>query len=262
MTRLATKKRLNQSAEKKLAADLQKYQAIALEMGAEEARVIQASDIPQRIRARMCFFFPRCIGTGTAWFRPPTWETPWEYAKAMLASYHYAIVIRTPVPIEAMTGPFACIGSNATPPFIELETMQYRRHLAPEDIEYWQVEVERFKIQEAQNPLPTPWVSNAKIAEATEAEARKDGHQFAFTSVSGTCALQYCAKFNTICVALKTRICRHPEKSRPGGVAMMYLDYPFYFRKMGWQKEVAGFSKSTDDMENHFTFKASFIFIE
>ncbi|MFC2013922.1 DUF2284 domain-containing protein, partial [Chloroflexota bacterium] len=249
MKKLADKGKLTQPAEEKLTADLKRYRKLALDMDAEEARIIPASDIPQRIRTKMCLFFPRCIGTGTAWFRPPTWETPWEYAKAMLASYHYAMVIKTPMPVEAMTGPFARIGPpDVTPTFIELGILQYKKYLAPEDIEYWQDQLEQFKAQEAQKTLHTPWVDNYAIARVIEAEARKDGHQFALTIISGTCALKHCAEFGAICVALKTGICRHPGKSRPYGVATMYLDYPLFFRKVGWQAEVAGFSKSTEDM--------------
>jgi hypothetical protein len=231
-----TKMKETAAEDEKLMADLQKYQKMALEMGADKAEIVPISDIVQRIRARMADIFPRCDNIGFAYFGMPNFEIPWKYSKAILASYHYAIVAHILYPPgnpNDFTGPTAV---GLMPELIA----KYKKYWPAEEVEYWQAVEKR-----RQGKSPS---GQAAIAELIEKTAREDGHQFAFSGLSAGC-LKFCGeKFGWDCLALRTGICRNPGKSRPyGTAAAMGIDHPAVYAKLGWQNCVQGWSVFPED---------------
>ena len=226
----------DKTANEKLMADLEKYRQMALELGADEARVVPITDIVQRIRARMVDLFPRCDNIGFAYFGMPSFEIPWRYSKAILASYRYAIVAHIPYPKENpndFTGPTSV---GLMPELIA----KYGKFWAQEDVKYWR-DVQKHR--HGQSPA-----GQAKIAEIIEMEARKDGHQFATGGLSAGC-LKFCGeRFAWDCLALRTGICRNPGKSRPyGTAAALGVDHPAIYANLGWKNWVQGWSVFPED---------------
>ena len=74
-----------------LAADLQLYQAKALELGATRAKIIKTSEIPVDERVTLKCQIPRCFGYGTGANCPPNTIKPAEL-REILAKYQWAIL--------------------------------------------------------------------------------------------------------------------------------------------------------------------------
>lgn len=222
--------------EKKLLADIQKYRQMAIDLGVEDVRIVTPADIVQNVRPRFTCIFGHCPGLGTSYFCPPNWEIPWEYQKDILTSYRYILIYRVSYPREGLgwrTGP----ASGA-----ELEGMiyLYERNWPDEAIEYW-----RGELKNRTPPVPPPRAEGISIA--IEKEARKDGHQFAFTGFRGACSLQLCNKLGRSCSFLTGGQCRFPGKVRPDGAGAMNIDYMRTNAKQGWLTWNGGWSVLPED---------------
>ena len=225
--------------DKKLKADLMKYQQMALDMGASDARIVPISYIFPRIRARYVDIFPRENCEHTSYFRDIVRQIPWKHAKAILASYRYVIISHIPFPMENpnnFTGPTSHGG-------LEGIVEWYDKIWPAEELKYWNdVQNKRGGQRHLQQLAFIPNIVN---------EARKDGHQFAFSGSAGPCTIICCeAGFGHDCVALKTGICRMAGtgKIRPSGTsAIMGLDHPATYAKLGWKSWVGGWSAFPED---------------
>ena len=229
----------NKNKDEKLKADLEKYCQMALNIGADEVRIVPISDIVQRIRARMADNFPRGQSQHTSYFRNIVDQIPWKYTKAILKSYQYAIVAHIPYPSDNpndFTGPSSS-GSLTT------VINHYGKYWSDDELEYWQ------KIQREREGTGTVKKIISAISNDIAEEARKDGHQFAFGGFSGTCTpLCREAGFGDYCVALKTGLCRRAGKAMPcGTAALMGLDHPAIYAKLGWRDWVTGWSVFPED---------------
>ncbi len=225
--------------DEKLKADLERYRQMALALGADDARIVPIQDITQRIRARYGDVFPRRFAQGTSYYVNIVDQIPWKYAKAIKESYRYCIVCHVPYPAEArnnFTGPSA---GGSLVSGIEL----YRRYWSSEDTAYWE------DVQKARQGSGSTKKRQGALGAEIVAEARKDGYHFAFCGASGGCtAMCRDAGFGEICVALQTGICRMPGKSLPcGTAAIMGLDHPGIYSKLGWKNWVQGWSIFPED---------------
>jgi predicted metal-binding protein len=224
-----------QKDEEKLLGDLEKYRRIALDMGADDVRIVPASDIVQKLRARLVDIWPRCVVNGSSYFRDMVEEIPWEDAKAILNSYRYGIVAHIPYPADNpndFTGP-SSVGELVT------DIAMYKKFWTEEQVKYWEG-------VQARRKGGKPAIQG-KISSIIMQEARKDGHYFAFAGTSGTCT-PMCEKWGEICIAMKTGICRMASKNSPcGTAAIMGLDHPEIYEKMGWKNWVQGWSVFPED---------------
>lgn len=82
--------------EKKLKEDLEKYRKLAMELGATDAVIISAKDIPVDERVVLKCEIPRCFGYGTGANCPPNTLTPQE-TREYIAKYMYAVFFKKEV---------------------------------------------------------------------------------------------------------------------------------------------------------------------
>ncbi|MBI4286053.1 MAG: hypothetical protein HY670_09200 [Chloroflexi bacterium] len=227
--------------DEKLMADLSKYRQMALDMGAADARVFPTSNLVQGIRTRLAgCFFPRCPCLGLSMWCPPNWETPFELSQTIRDSYKYAIVFRGEIPPEIWTGPAA--GSSRSG-FLAAQVKVYGESWGEEAEEYWR------KYAEDQH-VTRQMVSFKEISASIMARARREGHPFAFHTSAGCCADKQCAPFGSVCVALRTGICRFPNDARPDGAGAMYYDWLRTLPSLGWQYTNVGWSVLPEDIQD------------
>lgn len=87
--------------EEEIAADLDRYRARALELGASRARVIAAEEIPVDARVTLKCRVPRCFGYGTCAHCPPHAMEPDEL-RDYLRGYRWAVFFTKDVPPEVI----------------------------------------------------------------------------------------------------------------------------------------------------------------
>lgn len=83
--------------EARLPQDLEKYRAQALGLGATQAKIIRADEIPVDERVTLKCQIPRCFGYGVSAQCPPNTMTPAEL-RELLQKYHWAILFIKDVP--------------------------------------------------------------------------------------------------------------------------------------------------------------------
>jgi predicted metal-binding protein len=87
--------------ESSLPEDLEKYRLKALEMGADQAVIVRAEDIPVDERVTLKCQIPRCFGYGAGAHCPPHTLKPAEL-KEQLKNYHWAVFFIKEVPPEVI----------------------------------------------------------------------------------------------------------------------------------------------------------------
>ncbi len=87
--------------EQQLKSDLDRYRQKALELGASNAAIVKAGDIPVDDRAALKCQIPLCFGYGTNPNCPPHTLKPREL-KEILTKYDYAILLAMDVPPEVI----------------------------------------------------------------------------------------------------------------------------------------------------------------
>lgn len=85
----------------RLTEDLEKYRRKALELGASNAAIVQASEIPVDERITLKCQIPRCFGYGTSVHCPPNTLKPSELRK-ILEEYRWAVFFVKDVPSEVI----------------------------------------------------------------------------------------------------------------------------------------------------------------
>ena len=88
-------------SEERIQADLARYQAKALKLGATKAWVMPASEIPVDERVTLKCQIPRCFGYGVGAHCPPNTLTPAEL-RAHLAKYQWAVFLVKEIPPEVV----------------------------------------------------------------------------------------------------------------------------------------------------------------
>ena len=87
--------------ESRLLENLKKYESTAVEMGASQAAVIRAGDIPVDERVTLKCQIPRCFGYGAGAHCPPNTLKPSEL-REHLAKYRYAVFFTIDTPSEVI----------------------------------------------------------------------------------------------------------------------------------------------------------------
>jgi predicted metal-binding protein len=88
-----------ESDESKLARDLQKYQANALELGATRVKILRTEEIPVDERVTLKCQIPRCFGYGAGANCPPNTLKPAEL-RELLQKYKWAVFFVKEVPSD------------------------------------------------------------------------------------------------------------------------------------------------------------------
>ena len=100
MARKIEKIRVDMQAGR-LQEDLEKYRLKALELGATQAAVVKAEDIPVDERVTLKCQIPRCFGYGVSAQCPPNTMKPAEL-QAIIDKYHWAVFFIMDVPPEVI----------------------------------------------------------------------------------------------------------------------------------------------------------------
>jgi predicted metal-binding protein len=87
--------------EDRLQQDLERYRDLALSMGATQAKIIKAADIPVDVRVTLKCQIPRCFGYGVSAQCPPNTMKPAEL-QAIIDKYHWAVFFIMDVPPEVI----------------------------------------------------------------------------------------------------------------------------------------------------------------
>ena len=85
----------------RLPGDLERYRKRALEIGAGQATVVKASEIPVDERVTLKCQIPRCFGYGVGAQCPPHTMTPAEL-RGLLEKYSWAVLFTVDVPPEVI----------------------------------------------------------------------------------------------------------------------------------------------------------------
>ena len=83
--------------ESRLPLDLERYRELALKLGATQAKIVKAADIPVDERVTLKCQIPRCFGYGVSAQCPPNTLKPAEL-QALLDKYHWAVFFIMDVP--------------------------------------------------------------------------------------------------------------------------------------------------------------------
>jgi len=87
--------------ESRLPQDLDRYKEKALELGATNAKIIRAEEIPVDERVTVKCQIPRCFGYGVSAHCPPHTMKPAELNE-LLKKYHWAVFFTRDVPAEVI----------------------------------------------------------------------------------------------------------------------------------------------------------------
>ncbi len=200
-----------------LSDNLEKYRQLAIDMGAEDAKIISAKDIPQDIRAHYMFcHFPRCRWLNSSIMCPTNrGQAPWEDAVEAVTNYGYAIAFKVLPPDKDVVAEAAeTVGK------IDLDMYWTMGGGEPPNKELLLTDIVRQRII-------------AEILRRIEQESYYDGYLLAMSLGVGSCLPLWCSD---------TKTCRALEKggfcpivnARPTGNAEFYIDYHTLGRKLGW----------------------------
>jgi predicted metal-binding protein len=87
--------------EDRLPQDLERYRELALKLGATQAKIVKAEDIPVDERVTLKCQIPRCFGYGVSAHCPPNTMKAAEL-RELLKQYHWAVFFILEVPPEVI----------------------------------------------------------------------------------------------------------------------------------------------------------------
>ena len=174
--------------------DLQRYRALALEMGAADAVVIPAGLVQVDERVRLKCTVPRCLRAGETPNCPP-YAPDLELVRRALARFHWAVLIKCEV------GP--------------LEEYAPGRGVARGD----------------QRRVLSFHRASSEIVCALERQAYQDGYHLAVGFGGGSCKDYLCQ--GQLCQFLDSGRCRFPHRARPAMEAVG-IDVIRLIRQVGW----------------------------
>ncbi|MFC1907159.1 DUF2284 domain-containing protein [Chloroflexota bacterium] len=228
--------------EEELFTELGKYVQMALDLGADDALILPASEVPMDLRVWWKCQFPKCYGSGTNLHCPPRWKTPWNEARQLRDSYKYALVFRL------FRSPDIWTGAGIRAPQYDSAYIKYmskeRGEQARKVLQDWL----DWREEQRKTPPDKRIKGVGSIAPKIRDQARKDGHYFAITFGAGSCLAARCVDYGTVCIGLTTDLCRFPNKVCPEGSAALYTDFGALNAKMGWQTQVTGYCVQPEDV--------------
>ena len=176
-------------------ADLERYRALALDLGAAGAAIIPAADVAVDERVRLKCTVPRCLRAGETPNCPP-YTPDLDLVRRAFARFSWAILFKCDVkPLEAYAP-----GSGKTR---EEKRRVLSFHRQSSDIVY-----------------------------SLERQAYQDGHYLAMGFGGGSCKDYLCQ--GMICQALDSGRYRFPHRARPAMEAMG-IDVIDLVNKAGWE---------------------------
>ncbi|HJX24021.1 MAG TPA: hypothetical protein VJ574_06450 [Candidatus Bathyarchaeia archaeon] len=207
--------------------NLEKYRQMALELGAADARIIPASDVPQDLRA----YYVGCINPSCRWLNtnancPVVRTFPFDQMKKFFGEYRFAVVFKVlPPVVEGVpdVGPvdldmYYTMGGGPAPDRAMLARNIIRLRILSE------------------------------MERRIRAEAYYDGYLMAAPMGSGPCLLTKCADIRRCPAAEKGGHCRFVD-TQPNGAGCAYVNYHALGTKLGWGRlQVGGNCAFPDDV--------------
>ena len=181
--------------EETLRADLARYCAMALELGAAGAAIIPASDVVIDERVRLKCVVPRCLRAGETPYCPPH-ALDLDLVRRALSRFSWAILFKCDVePIEAYAP-----GSGASKAD-QRRVLSFHR-------------------------------KSGEVVCALERQAYKDGYHLAMGFGGGSCKDYLCQ--GLLCQFLDSGRCRFPHRARPAMEAAG-MDVIALVNEAGWE---------------------------
>jgi len=210
---------------------LQKYLRIIKEKGADDARIVNARDIPQDPRVLLKCSSPKCPFYGRSGSCPPHCKGSFQEAKEYLSAYTWAIIYRINVPEEGR-------GYITGPSLVEqIKSPEGRHKLASMQRYFWH------------------------MGDAVESAAFYDGHYFAINCHFGPCLTSLCEEFKD-CQEIKTGVCRFPTLAKPSVEQTFCVDFIKLANQVGWQHYMWGYCASARDYpKDHIPYAIGLILI-
>jgi len=197
------------STHEVLKEHLDKYVQILLDEGADEAKIIQARDIPQDPRVILKCSHPKCPAYGRSGSCPPHITGDFDKAKQYLNAYEWAIVYRINIPQEGMK----YISSPS--------------------------QIKAIRSKESFHALGSLLRYVNGMGDLIERAAFYDGHYFVVNCHFGPCLYEYCESFKD-CQEIKAGQCRFPYKAKPSVEQFFSIDLLKLAAQLGWEYYMLG----------------------
>jgi len=166
--------------EETLRADLERYQKLALDLGATESVVIPASYVTIDERVRLKCVVPRCLRAGETPNCPP-YTPELDIVRRALSRFSWAILLKSDI---APVGDYAPVRGGGKG---QRDTLSFHQN-------------------------------SAEVIYKLERQAYKDGYYLAMGFGGGSCKDYLCK--GIICQFLDSGRCRFPHRARPSMEAM------------------------------------------
>ena len=176
-------------------ANLERYRALALELGASDAAIVRAGDVVVDERVRLKCLVPRCLRAGETPNCPPN-APDLDLIRKALSRFSWAILLKCDV------GPIADYAPGSG------------------------------KTREEKRRVLSFHRQSGEVVYELERQAYKDGYHLAMGFGGGSCKDYLCQ--GMICQFLDSGRCRFPHRSRPAMEAMG-IDVISLINKVGWQ---------------------------
>lgn len=197
--------------EKQVISDLDKYVKALKEMGAEDAQIIPAAQIPLDIRARyvMCQS-PRCRWYENNYNCPNNIDISFAEAKQLFSEYKYGLVWKVLPPPEDVL------------PKRDEDIKKIQRYFPTENLSDDEIWRDVLRLRNLEN-----------MGRKLEQIAYYDGYEFSFSVGAGPCLAAHCADVGH-CVGLdKGGFCKFVN-TKPTGTGCLFIDYHMLGRMHGW----------------------------
>lgn len=205
-----------------LQSHLSKYITLLKENGADDARVVNAREIPQDPRVLLKCSSPKCPGYGISGSCPPHCTGNFQQAKEFIHAYTWAIVYRVDIPTEG------------------------RRYVSgPDSLESYRTKDGRHRLGSFQRYFHG-------MGDYVESVAFYDGHYFAINCHFGPCLTSLCEEFDH-CQEIKAGVCRFPTLAKPSVEQTFCVDFIKLATRLGWEHYMMGFCPHPQDYPKGYT---------
>jgi predicted metal-binding protein len=201
---------------------LKRYVDILKARGADDARIIRASSIPQDPRVLLKCSSPKCPGYGVSGNCPPHFTGDFQKAKESLRAYTWALAYRIDIPPEA------------------------RKYITGPD------SLDIYKTKEGRHRLGSFQRYNFFMGNAVESAAFYDGHYFAINPHFGPCLMCLCEEFDH-CMEIKGGSCRFPTIAKPSVEQSFAIDLIKLATNLGWNHYMQGYCAYPEDFPKGYT---------
>ena len=219
-------------SHEEMQAHLEKYVKLIKEKGADDARIVNARDIPQDPRVLLKCSSPKCPFYGISGSCPPHCTGSFQTAKEYMAAYNWVIVYRVNIPgqgREYVTGPGL---------------------------------LEQIKTEEGRHRLASMQRYAWHMGDTVESAAYYDGHYFAINCHFGPCLTSLCEGFEH-CQEIKTGVCRFPTLAKPSVEQTFCVDFIKLAVRLGWNHYMWGYCAFSQDYpKDHIPFAVGLILID